>query len=324
MYLLEMIYTNKIKILSTDDSKIIIENPDILQSLNSNLNEILVMLKDNIIDNMSSKYLIELIYSYLDKIREYICKFNSNKEFEKILIYKKFSDTTSFISKNMLPSDLSSHSRIRNNNLEDEGEDNDGNFNQRGDYFQQFSKGTKINLLSNNDVDLESERNTINFIEFIKIQKELLENTNQLDFKITEIQKKLNYSLCTSIKTSIPESLAVKIYIGETLDSDLSLANIYNKLSLVIKSTYFSNLIKTNYNSKEINLKNINNLFSKKTVQNILKFLHDGKLEFNLEEIFEMLEISSYLMIDNINFLLEVELEQLIGIYYLINKFRSK
>ncbi len=310
LYLLELIYTSKIKLLSTDESKLIIENPEILQTMIIYLNEILLSLKDSNCQNEIKYNLVEVINLYIERTKDYISNLKSNKDFERILIFQKYSETGNFITKNII--NFNSQSRLETSSATENQDRDDIDMNDdRRDYFQQFSKGTKINVLSNMDYDVESGKNTSNILEYIKIQNEILMNKNLLNKNIQLSRKKLQYSINKLLKTVIPRNLSIKIILEE--GSNETIHYKYNKIILTHKSIYFNNLLKSDPNIQEISLKNLNFNFSKNSINNILKFLHSEKFEFNFEEIFEMLEISSFLMIDNFNSLIEIELERIIS-----------
>ena len=53
--------------------------------------------------------------------------------------------------------------------------------------------------------------------------------------------------------------------------------------------------------------------FSSKSIENVLKFLNGETFYISSQNIFELIDLSSYFMIDNLSALLEIELEGLIS-----------
>ena len=85
-----------------------------------------------------------------------------------------------------------------------------------------------------------------------------------------------------------------------------------NKLVLMNNSEFFKNLINSDLNeSKENKFKLDDNISH--FMEKIINFLNKDNLENSASDIFQLLDVSHYFMIDNLTVLIESELEKLIS-----------
>lgn len=344
LILLELIYTSNLKILSTEESKKVIENPEILRNLNLSLLEISTFLnsdENKFLDNLILQELIKLINFYSKKIKEVLNHQIVTKDFE--LITKKLSESCNFILNSIMKvkvnDNIKSLRRNTSNDLNDirgqregfedneEDEDNVINFNNRlrgrergADYFQRWgNKRTKVNLLSKSEENYD--QNKVNIDAYLKVQSEMIDYRYQFYLKIFQTKEKLNQLKIENIRKNIKENLCLRIKNFDSIDNKSQEAQdiiCINKLMLSFKSLFFNNLIKLNkikYQNPQ-NIFDLNKLelsFNNDCVEKAFKFLNCESFQINIIDIFELLDISSYFMIDNLSSLLEIELEGLIS-----------
>jgi hypothetical protein len=261
--------------------------------------------------NEAIKFLIDLINLYIEKITEMLNYDKFSKEYEKILISKRLSETCNSILNYTINLSISDARTVRiqqeDQNQEDEDEDFERDQGDRSNlnYFEKFGdKGIKVNVLSSGDYEYVSSK--ISIQDYMKVKNRLEDQRYKFYFKIIEIKEKL-YKLKNSQLCNNEENF--NINIGDTKSS-------INKLNFVFKSLYFNNIVNQSRNllfSQIFNLNNADINFSNKCILNIIKFLNNQTFELNSDDIFEMLDISSYYMIDNLSTLIEIELEGIIS-----------
>ena len=126
----------------------------------------------------------------------------------------------------------------------------------------------------------------------------------------------LNQKLLELKNDHIKSSLKPQ-YTFEIKKSDFSIK--INKLKLNFKSNYFQNLETTNLKEYRTNFIDLGfgflDKFSNSSIEKVFNFLNQEEFILNYNEIFEILEIANYFMIDNLVSLIEVEMENLISMF---------
>ena len=209
-----------------------------------------------------------------------------------------------------------------NNNNNNRGDNNNNNNNNNNIIYgplnpfppnnlfpisQQNKNKTNLKNLEGGTVIGESYTNVnqeLN-IENYKKYKEEIENSYSFYKKISEIRKILSNKKIEYIQKNIKSNFSFEIKLN-----DNEIISI-NKDILSFKSVYFYNLIKI-MNEKTLNLKDINLNFSEENFRCLIEFLHTSKFNINQNEIINILDLSSFFMIDNVISLIEIQLEQII------------
>jgi alpha-tubulin suppressor-like RCC1 family protein len=303
--LIELIYTNELKVFYSEESKKIIENPDLLRTLQTDLYSIKTYLANHLSLNTNS--LINLIDCYLDKLKEMLNYERVSDEFVKYLYNRELSNSCNCIISNILQTQIRSTSnslprRTQENEEMEEGEEGE----QRDlSYFQRFEgKGTKINIFAPDTVSGESF--TIKDVNLDLYMKSLVDERYQYNKKIVEIKEKLNEDKLDYIRSKLKNYECFKINFGEKVFK-------INSQNLSFKSLYFKNYIQTT-KKFEIDAKEFGIEISENNLAKLTKFFNLDSFEANSSDIFELLYLSTYFMIDNLTALIEIELEHIISL----------
>jgi hypothetical protein len=315
--LIELIYTTNLKIISTEESKKVIENPEILRHLYNQLNDIVSFLRNPEFKSSypSSDVLINLIYCYIDQIQRNLETQSISEEFSKSLINIKLNDSCNFILNGLIQSKVRNNlsDLVREENQNDQ--DNIDNFinrrNSGRNYFEQFGKkGTQIDLTRPVSRDFY-DVNSISIDLYIQKQNQLVDPRYQFYFKIYQIREKLN-----DLKSDFIKNIKNPKFLFKIIDTDNEVIEI-NKLMIGFKSFYFNNFIKINKNISNrdeiFDLASTGVSYSKDCLNLMKKFLNSEKFSINPAHVFEMLDLSSYFMMDNLSALIEIELEAIVS-----------
>lgn len=335
LMLLELVYTSNLQLFN-EDSKKLLEDPEVLETLNCNLKEILLFIQINKINLEQSALLIDLINLYLKKIEELLNSERVPKDYERFLLNKKLAETCNYIINDLMKIQVKDNitllkrNSFENNNLnqrreeemleQEEGEDelNQRNRNRNvDDYFQQFAnKGTKVNIISNTQ-DIDIIKN-IDLNDYLEVQKKLIDYRYQFYIYLTEIKENLKKSKDDYLRKNLPENYRFDIKYNNSYNS-------INSLMLEFKSLYFNNyikIIKEEYNQNKcitFDIKQLGIEYSSSIIESIIKFLNNEIFEIDFKNVFEILEASTYFMIDNLTSIIEIELENEISKFYFFN-----
>jgi hypothetical protein len=309
--LIELVYTNELKLLYTEESKKIIENPEILQNLLYDLN----VVKDYLANNKSTNtdQLIELTGCYIDKIKEILNYERVSKEYEKFLYARELSNSCSFIMSNIIKNQVHDNLMLlkrnsgggRDNQMDIDDDDEEDNLNnpRRANYFEQFEgKGVKVNILASDNID----GNAIKDFDLSIYMKSLIDQRYQFNSHILTLKDKLNDTKLNYIRSHLGDSHNLVI-------SHSGNSYYLNTHSLRFKSLYFNNFLnitnKTSIDSSELGIN-----ISEESLNKITQFFNSLSFELSANDIFELLQLSTYFMIDNLTALLEIELESIINL----------
>ena len=142
-------------------------------------------------------------------------------------------------------------------------------------------------------------------IEKYKKYKEEIEYSYSFYKKMENIKNILSKKKIEYIQKDIKSSFSFEIMLN-----DKDIISI-NKDILSFKSLYFYNLIKM-MNQNKLNIKDINLNFSEDNFKCLIDFLQTSQFKIEQKEIINMLDLSSFFMIDNAISLIEIQFEQII------------
>ena len=165
---------------------------------------------------------------------------------------------------------------------------------------------TGDSMINNNNNN--SENNNFNQglnIEKYKKYKEEIEYSYSFYKKMENIKNVLSKKKIDYIQKNIKSSFSFEIQLN---DNDII---SINKDILSFKSLYFYNLIKM-MNQNKLNIKDINLNFSEDNFKCLIEFLQTSQFKIEQKEIINMLDLSSFFMIDNAISLIEIQFEQMI------------
>jgi alpha-tubulin suppressor-like RCC1 family protein len=302
--LIELIYTNDIKLLCADEAMTIIENPDILKNLQYDLNIIKEYLDQH--KSTNTEKLIELIGCYIDKIKEMLNFERVSKEYEKFLYTRELSDSCNYIINSIIRSQVNNNfNLLKRNSGELGGEIEADNDNPRTtSYFERFEgKGVKVNILSNDNSESHFVVKNVNLELYMK---SLVDQRYQFNKYILSLKDQLNEDKLNYIRSHLNENSTLQLkYNDKTFH--------INTHNLRFKSIYFKNLLHIT-NKSTITLQELCVNISEANLYKISQFFNSQSFELPTSDIFELLHLSTYFMIDNLTALLEIELENIINL----------
>ena len=280
LILLEIIYTNNINWdnLNKDIDKYI--------ELDTIISKIIAFINDT--GNESTvKPLKELLSLYKEKIDRYIKNFKNNSYI--LTQEEKNTEITKMILKSfnaVVKADKGGYFEEEEKKLEEE-------------VLKKQKEGTKVSLF-----DINNQNATLN-IDYYKQYK--------LEFDyIFSFYKKIS-----SLKSEI--NLLKKEYMKKNLKNSFSFIFKYNNNSIYINkdvltqnSKYFKNIINI-MNIKEFDLNEIELNFDNEIIEYFLNYLKEGKCEIKLKNIVDLLDLASFLMADNLFYLITIQLEHMIN-----------
>ena len=142
-----------------------------------------------------------------------------------------------------------------------------------------------------------------NYFSFLnEVNNKSSRNLNQ---EIIKIQNFLNETRNINLKENLNSNNTFTLICGSKN------YNI-NKHLLKSSSLFFENLINSELEESGLNCFNVDNNFSN-FIEDIIFFLRKENFSKTASEIFELLDISQYFMIDTLTSLIESELEKLIS-----------
>ena len=275
LILLELLYTSSIS----------------WENLNKNINKY-VNLSSNIIhitdflDKFGKvknlKNLKELILLYQEKVDRYINNFGQNTANLTLEVNK------SELSKALLKSYMSI---IRDNlNIKDVKSENKPE--------KKLIKVSPLGFTNENaKFNMDPYKQYISKVDYIY----------SFNKKIEFLKGNINTFKLNYIKNNIPKEFSFLFKYGKNTQNAL----IVNKDIISQKSKYFHNLINL-LNLKEFDINDTDLAFNDDVIDCFLEYLKEGKCEFNLSKIIDILDLSSFFMCDKLFSLITIELEQMI------------
>ena len=274
MLLLELLYTSSINWENLN------KNINKYVDLSGNINHILDFLdKFGKIKNLNK--LKELILLYKEKIDRYI---NNFKHTIQILTSE---EKNSEISKMLLKSYIS----IMRDNLNIQ--------NQEKKPAQK--KLTKVSALGMNN---ENAKLNIDSYKQYLLQVDYIYSFYK---KIESLKNDINIFKTNYIINNLKKAFSFLFKYGKNTQH----AIILNKDIISQKSKYFHNIINL-LNFKEFDINDIGLVFNDEVLDCFLEYLKEGKCQFDLSKIIDILDLSSFFMCDKLFSLVTVELEQMI------------
>ena len=266
-------------------------------NLNKDIDNYSQLLKiiSNIFDFISNfgknnKVLLELLSLYKEKISRYIKNYKSNN-----LILTK-EERTSEIEKMILKS---FNQMIQGKN---------------SDFYEEEAKKLKGEekkigkIINVSESEVQNNERTLN-IDYYKNYKLEFEYIFSFYKKISQIKNEIH--ICkvdymkniSNTKGNFPFSFLLKFKNEEY---------ILNKDIVSQKSKYFYNIINI-MNLNQFNLDEIGLEFSDEIILYFITYLKGEKLEINFKDIIDLLDLSYFFMADNLFYIINVQLEQMIN-----------
>ena len=281
LILLEIIYTSNI---DWDNLNKDIDNYKQLLKIISNIFDFISNFGKN------NKLLLELLFLYKEKISRYIKNYKSNN-----LILTK-EERTSEIEKMILKSFNQMIQGKNSDFYEEEAKKLKG---------EVIKKGKIINF---SESEVQNNERTLN-IDYYKNYKLEFEYIFSFYKKISQIKNEIH--ICkvdymkniSNTKGNFPFYFLLKFKNEEY---------ILNKDIVSQKSKYFYNIINI-MNLNQFNLDEIGLDFSDEIILYFITYLKGEKLEINFKDIIDLLDLSYFFMADNLFYIINVQLEQMIN-----------
>ena len=283
LLLLEILYTSNI---DWDNLNKDIENYIQLSNI---ITKILDFIKTY---GKENKPILELISLYGDKISRYIKNFKSNdliltQEDKTMEIEKMISKSFNTVVKGK-------------NNIFSEIEKK-----KKEEEEKKKKKGSTINFSENENQNKERILN----IEYYKKYQSEVDYIFSFYKKISELKKEINISKMDYIKNiSNSKSDFPYSFVLKYKDSHY----ILNKDIISQKSKYFYNIINV-MNLNQFDLDEIGLNFSDEIISYFINYLKGEKIEINLKDIIDLLDLAYFFMADNLFYLVNVQLERMIN-----------